>query len=79
MNVVANHAATCQAYQGKYDSISLDNMMVISEPTCCGIASILVTQCFGCGEKIFFSTFTKVEAPNGSLCCLRSNGYRWWL
>jgi len=67
VNEVANHAAICQAYQSKYGSVSLDTMMVISEPTRCGMASILVTQCYGCSKKISFSTSTKVEAPNGSL------------
>jgi len=67
MNEVANHAATCQAYQSKHGSVAFDNMMVVSEPTRCGMASILVTQCSGCGEKISFSTSTKVEAPNGKL------------
>ena len=66
MNEVANHAATCLAYQSKYGSVSLDNMMVIFKPTRSGMASILVTQCPGCGEKIS-STSTKVEAPNGNL------------
>jgi len=42
-------------------------MMVMSKPTRCGMASILVTQCSGCSEKISFSTSTKVEAPNGNL------------
>ena len=64
MNEVANHAATCQAYQSKYGSVSLDSMMVMPEPTRCGMASIL---CSGCSEKISFSTSTKVEAPNSSL------------
>jgi len=44
VNEVANQAATCQAYQSKYGSVSLDNMMVFSKPTRCAMALILVSQ-----------------------------------
>ena len=66
---IAAHAATCQSYQSKVESLSLDDTMLIGEAAHHGMASILAYKCSGCGENISFATSSKVD--------ILSNGKYW--
>ena len=61
---VAAHAATCQSYQSKVESLPLDDTMLIGEEARYGMASILAYKCSGCGENISFATSSKVDIPS---------------
>ena len=61
---VAAHAATCQSYQGKVESLSLDDTILIGEAARYGMASILAYKCSGCGENISFATSSKASIPS---------------
>ena len=61
---VAAHAATCQSYQSKVESLSLDDTMLIGEQARYGMASILAYKCSGCGKHISFATSSRVDIPS---------------
>ena len=65
LNNIAAHAATCKAYQGKIDSFP-DDMMLIVEQACYGMASIIAYQCYGCNEQMSYATSTKTASPEGN-------------
>ena len=61
---VMAHAATCQSYQSKVESLPLDDTVLIGEEACYGMASILAYKCSGYGENISFATSSKVDFPS---------------
>ena len=62
---VAAHAATCNAYQSKVQSLSLEDTMLIGEQARYGMASILAYKCSGCGQNISFATSRRVNTLCG--------------
>ena len=65
LNKIAVHTATCEAYQNKIGS-SPNEMTLIMEEACYGMASILAYQCCGCGNQISFASSTKITSPEGN-------------